>query len=109
MNTRVLALLLAILSPLAFGQDKPQEFLSWYDGWGTHTVWGAGTISGSYRDAHVKCGSTTVVVRAIFDTHESRGAPPDPNQTAEYARASNTALLKVFETRGDKCAFAKDG
>jgi hypothetical protein len=109
MNKRVLALLLAIFSPLGFGQDKPQEFLSWYDGWGTHTVWGAGTISGSYRDAHVNCGGTMVVVRAIFDTHESRGTPPSPNQTAEFAAASNTELLKVFEARGDKCAFAKGG
>ena len=96
-------LLLATFS--AEGREETQAFLSWYDGWGTHTVWGAGKISGSSNRARVKCGNVFVPIRPILDTHESDGNPPSPTQTAEHAKSVNVALLRSLESRGDKCVF----
>jgi hypothetical protein len=96
---------LVLASFSAAGQGETQAFLSWYDGWGTHTVWGAGKVSGSYNSATIKCGNVLVPVRPILDTHESDGNPPGPTQTAEYAKSVNLALLRSFESRGDKCLF----
>jgi hypothetical protein len=96
-------LLLALSS--AHAQSENQEFLSWYDGWGTHTVWGAGKISGSYNRTQVKCGKIFVPVRPILDTHESDGEPLSPTQTADHAKALNMSLLRSLESRGDKCVF----
>lgn len=97
--------LLLLASFSAAGQGEAQEFLSWYDGWGTHTVWGAGKISGSYDRAKVKCGNVFVPVRPILDTHESDGTPPSPTQTAEHAKSVNVVLLRSLESRGHKCVF----
>jgi len=96
-------LLLASFS--ATGQGETQAFLSWYDGWGTHTVWGAGKISGSYNGAKVQCGNVFVPVRPILDTHESDGNPLSPIQTAEHAKSVNAPLLHSLESRGEKCVF----
>lgn len=44
---RQIAIGLAFLAsfPVA-GQVENQSLLSWYDGWGTHTVWGGGKVTG---------------------------------------------------------------
>ena len=93
-----------IVSPLVYGQSGAEQFLSWYDGWGTHTVWGAGTVQASYRDAKVKCGGKMVAVVPIYDTHSYEG-PPKENQTREYAERMNKSLLKQFEKNGVMCSF----
>ena len=97
--------LILLASFSAAGQAEPQAFLSWYDGWGTHTVWGAGKVSGSHNGTRVKCGDVLVQVRPILDTHESDGNPLSPTQTSEHARSVNAALLRTLESSGDKCAF----
>ena len=99
------ALLLLATSGQSLGQNGGSEFLSWYNGWGIHTVWGAGQISGSYKGAHVLCGDTRIPVRAIHDTHETDGRPLAQEQTAEHARSVNIALLHALEALGDKCQF----
>lgn len=103
---RQIAIGLAFLAsfPVA-GQVENQSLLSWYDGWGTHTVWGGGKVTGGYNVAEVKCGSVLVPVRPILDTHESNGNPPTPTQTVEYAKSVNVALLRTLDSRGDKCVF----
>ena len=97
--------LLFFASFSAPGQTESPAFLSWYDGWGTHTVWGAGKISGTYKGAKVKCGDAFVQVRAIRDTHDSDGNPPSPTQTAEHAKSVNLTLLRTLQSRGEKCVF----
>ena len=105
MKRIALALSLLLASGTCLSQDEPQEFLSWYDGWGTHTIWGAGKVSGSYRAAHVKCGDTLVRVRAIHDSHETDGKPLSTAQTAEHARSKNIVLLRMLESKSEKCIF----
>jgi hypothetical protein len=95
--------LLSLASFSAYGQGEAQAFLSWYDGWGTHTVWGVGRISGSYNGAKVKCGNIFVPVLSILDTHESDGNPLSPAQTAEHAKSVNVPLLRALESQGNKC------
>ena len=97
--------LLLLASFSAAGQGETQAFVSWYDGWGTHTVWGAGKISGSFNRAKVRCGNVFVPVRPILDTHENDGNPPSSTQTVEHAKSVNVALLRSLESRGNKCVF----
>ena len=105
MKTIAFVLLLLLSSGACTSQEEPAEFLSWYDGWGIHSVWGAGNASGSYRGTHVKCGDRLVPVRAIHDTHESDGNSLSQAQTAEFARSKNLVLLATLESTGDKCIF----
>ena len=105
MTRFALALLIVLSTGKCLGQDRPREFLSWYNGWGVHTVWGAGKVSGSYLKAHVKCGDTLIPVRAILDTHEGDGSPLRPNQTAAYVSSQNVALLRALEASGNTCTF----
>ena len=98
-------MVLLVLGGGAIGQDGQEEFLSWYDGWGTHTVWGVGKIKGHYRDARVQCGTRSIPVRAIHDTHNSDRKPLAPTQTRHFARSKNAATLRKIESRGDKCSF----
>ena len=107
MKKVLVVLMLLPLGGECLGQEAHREFLSWYNGRGVHTVWGAGKISGSYIGAHVKCGDTLVPVRAIHDSHESDGSPLHPTQTAEYASAHNVALLRSLESTGNRCAFVQ--
>lgn len=107
MKTTTSVLLLILFAGPCLSQERPREFLSWYDGWGVHTVWGAGKISGSFGRAHVQCGDTLVPVRAIHDTHESDGSPLRPDQTAGYASAHNVALLRSLESSGPGCTFER--
>jgi hypothetical protein len=89
------------------GGERPVEFLSWYDGWGTHTVWGAGTVRGSYTGASVDCGRQTFPIRAIYDSHETDGGPVPAEQTSEYAKRHNIELLRSLEGQGIECAFER--
>jgi hypothetical protein len=88
-----------------FGQNEGPEFLSWYDGWGTHTVWGAGKISGSYKNTQANCGGILIPVRAIYDSHETDGAPLSREQSSDYAREHNSSVLEVLNGLGVECDF----
>lgn len=101
------ALLLAALLPVALmpavAQDH-REFLSWYNGWTVHTIWGVGKIFGSYFGTTVKCGSITIPVHPIYDTHQHT-APPTAEQSSDYAAAANLVLLHKLDADGTKCTF----
>jgi hypothetical protein len=93
----------AISTPLCAANDD-KAFLSWYDGWGTHTVWGIGKIASGSINAAVKCGSSLVPIRAVFDTHD-RLADPTATQSPEYCATANRELLKAFRAEGIQCDF----
>ena len=84
--------------------QAPQEFLSWYDGWGTQTLWGIGKIESSYNNTAVQCGRLAIPVRAVYDTHADID-PPTAGQSREHAARVNLALSKALEANGSKCAF----
>lgn len=84
--------------------QEHKEFLSWYNGWTVHTIWGIGKIYGSYFGTTVKCGSVTIPVRPIYDTH-SHTAPPTAQQSSGYATPANLALLHKLDADGIKCTF----
>jgi hypothetical protein len=105
MKRIAIALVLLSLSAGARSQEESPEFLSWYDGWGTHTVWGAGKVTGSYREARVQCGSASIPVRAIYDTHNTDRTPLSYTQTRRFARLKNAGVLRKLKSRGDKCVF----
>jgi hypothetical protein len=105
MKRITLTLLFLLFSGTCSSQERPYEFLSWYDGWGTHTVWGAGKVMGSYRDASVQCGNTLIPVRAIYDTHNTDGKVLTYAQTRRFARSRNAVVLRKIESHGDKCVF----
>ena len=105
MKKAFFALLLAIaFSQLSCADEPDQTFLSWYDGWSTHTIWGIGNITGSYSSATVQCGSKVIRVQPVYDTH-SDIAEPTATQTREYAEGANLLLLRALEESGDNCAF----
>ena len=103
MKISLLVLALGVTStPVA--SEPTQEFLSWYNGWTVHTVWGIGQVSGSYLGATIKCGGTLVPIRAVYDTHADRD-PPKPEQVESYVKAVNLALLGSIEAIAGKCEF----
>ena len=105
MKQALICSILAVTSVISKAADRiPDAFLSWYDGWSTHTVWGIGKVSGSYSDLHVMCGSSPVAIRAVYDTHTDT-KPPTSIQTQEFARSRNIAVLKNLEANGRTCSF----
>ena len=94
----------ALLPASASPAQTDERFLSWYNGWGSHRVWGAGRVAGSYENAFVECGGKQIKVIPIYDTHASRQAPTS-EQSSGFARSHNVALAKALATKGDKCAF----
>jgi hypothetical protein len=95
------------ISPLAFSQSTPDfTFFSWYDGWGTHQVWGVGKIFTSAAEASLKCGPLTVKVVPIYDTHSDL-EPPNKEQTSEFAKSHNVAVLKQLQSNGLTCEVPK--
>ncbi|TBR39597.1 MULTISPECIES: hypothetical protein [Dyella] len=103
MKALLLAALLSVPSMPALAQDH-REFLSWYNGWTVHTIWGVGKISGSYVGTKIKCGSVSIPVRPVYDTHQ-RTAPPTEEQSSDFAAKANFALLHSLEANGTKCQF----
>jgi len=91
----------------AAAEDRGVQFLSWYDGWGSHSVWGLGEIAGSYTDAWVKCGEQRIRVKAIYDTHTPVRSPPTKGESKEVAQTHNVALAKDFLKKGVRCEFKK--
>jgi hypothetical protein len=106
----MLALLLAILPVTAVSaQNIPQPaFHSWYDGWGTHTVWGIGKIRGASTNVWILCADQRVPVVAVHDTHDAAHTDepgPDAKHTASALRQSNQQLLQAFAQANAHCAF----
>jgi hypothetical protein len=100
-------LLLATLLSTVLAAGTPQgrqEFLSWYNGWGTHTVWGIGKVEGAYFGTSVQCGTFLVPVRAVYDTHREH-KPPTATQSRDYVTSSNLRLLRALKATGNECSF----
>ncbi len=89
------------------GADQERTFLSWYNGWGSHRVWGVGRVAGSYENASVKCGKAQIKVVPIYDSHSAR-LPPNQKQSSAFARSHNVVLAKAFASKGVECAFEKE-
>ena len=95
-------------SSIAFSDtSRESSFYSWYDGWGSHQVWGVGKVSAEYAKATVRCGPVTVNVLPIYDTHGAAGQPPGREQTVEFAQAHNARVLKKLESNGLRCEIAE--
>jgi hypothetical protein len=98
-----------LLPCLALAADEtPPRFLSWYDGWGTHTVWDIGKVHGSFVGTVIICGKDNVPVDAFYDTHADR-TEPRAGQSADFARRANRHLLKRFEDAKTTCTFELAG
>src|SRR5690349_567898 len=97
------AVFLPFLAPAA-AEDSTPSFLSWYDGWGIHTVWGIGKVQGSYAGAFVTCGGERIPVSPIYDTHQPSAKPRD-DQSADFARHANRQLLKQLRAAKVSCTF----
>ncbi|QJR13483.1 hypothetical protein DSM104440_00267 [Usitatibacter palustris] len=104
----VLCALLGVGHGVHAQETQDVKFLSWYDGWGTHEIWGGGKINASYSGASVKCGSLRVSVTPIYDTHAD-GQPPTKSQTSDFAKVHNSKVLEQLRSRGLKCDFSKKG
>ena len=100
-----LSLLILLSQASCSAPLEHQAFLSWYDGFGTHTVWGVGAVTGGYGTSQVKCGGVNIQVVPIHDTHENDGSPLLTNETVEYAKKENARLLGTLVSRGYKCKF----
>ena len=115
MTARVLLVLITTLmgsgafaaSSGAGGETERQQFLSWYDGYFNHHVWGLGLQWGPYNGTFVHCGAQRVPVRAVYDTHTSR-TPPTATQAKEYVSTVNVALVRSLQTQGLRCVVSKD-
>jgi hypothetical protein len=101
----VTAFLALAFASYAATEDRALRFLSWYDGWGSHCVWGLGEIGGTYTDAWVKCGEEKIKVQAIYDTHVPVRSQPTESQSQEVARRHNLALAEEFLKKGVRCEF----
>jgi hypothetical protein len=101
------AVALVALSASAAAQPE-RTFLSWYNGWGSHQVWGVGRVVGSsYANASVKCGETEIKVVPIYDSH-SATQPPNQKQSSAFASSHNVALAQELAKKGVQCAFEKE-
>jgi hypothetical protein len=100
-TTLMLAMLLLSPHESPAGHDR-LELLSWYDGWGTHSVWGFGKVSGSYKNAFATCGDLRIPIKAVYDTH-MRTAEPVGAQLIDSIRLANASTIKQLEASGEEC------
>ena len=85
-------------------QAEYQAFYSWYNGWGTHTIWGLGKINASYSGAIVICGNIKIDVITIYDTHADH-EKPKPHQSSEHAERHNLKLIQDLKKQGIDCTL----
>lgn len=100
------AALFVYCASVAAVDSTNHKFFSWYNGWGSHKVWGLGSITGSYSDASVKCGEELIKVVPIYDTHAS-SEPPNNAQSSAFAKIHNLTLADELAKKGIQCAFEK--
>lgn len=80
------------------------SFLTWYDGWGGHTVWGVGKVGACFTCGSVMCGNTKVEFTVSYDTH-TRTADSKYPQEKKFATTYNSMLLTHFKQTGQECYF----
>lgn len=85
-------------------QADDYVFLTWYNGWTRHDVWGVGAVRASYMNGSVECGDRTVKLEPIYDSHADR-RPPGQNETKAYAKSYNLTVLELLQSNGVKCDF----
>ncbi len=85
-------------------ESNTYSFLTWYDGWGSHTVWGVGKVGACFTCGSVMCGSTKVEFTVSYDTH-TRTADSVYPQEKEFATTYNSMLLAHFKQTGQRCIF----
>ena len=80
------------------------EFLSWYNGWSNHNVWGIGEVSALAAENFAHCGDLVVSARPIYDSHTDI-VGPRVDQTREYAETYNLTMRGLIERDGTLCTF----
>ena len=100
------ATLFVSCASVAADDSANHKFFSWYNGWGTHKVWGLGSVTGSYSDALVKCGNELIKVVPIYDTHAS-SEPPNDAQSSAFAKTRNLTLADELAKKGVRCVFER--
>lgn len=85
-------------------ESNTYSFLTWYDGWGGHTVWGVGKVGACFTCGSVMCGSTKVEFTVSYDAH-TRTADSKYPQEKEFATTYNSMLLAHFKQIGQGCNF----
>lgn len=104
-SSAVFALVMTTICVASIGHAEERRFLSWYNGYGGHEVWGLGFLGfGSYDGAFVQCGSHRISVTPIYDTHVDRTLPSE-TQSQDFARKRNLALQRALEAEGTQCEF----
>ena len=100
-----LLILFAAFNPIsAQEQNSKKQFYSWYNGWGTHTIWGLGKHSSTYNNAKIVCGNKKIQITPIYDTH-ANPIPPILEQTSLYAETHNIKLIKQLKNEGIICTL----
>jgi hypothetical protein len=79
-------------------------FLTWYNGWTRHDVWGVGPVLASYSAGTVDCDGRLAPLVPIYDSHADEHEPK-ANETKAYAKAYNLTVLKLLENDGVNCDF----
>ncbi len=85
-------------------ESNTYKFLTWYDGWGGHTVWGDGKVGACFTCGSVMCGSTKVEFTVSYDAH-TRTADSKYPQEKEFATIYNSMLLAHFKQTEQGCSF----
>lgn len=116
---RLTTMLALLISMSALGEDGVEDpvakansdvqagrymFLSWYNGWTRHDVWGIGAVMAAYSNGAVDCGGRSVRLVPVYDSHADMRAPKW-NQTKAYVQSYNHAVLKLLEANGITCDF----
>ena len=83
---------------------KSYVFISWYDGWGKHSIWGIGTMQAASNDGEAMCNNKKVSIIPSYDTHADLKEPM-PFQTREFAEAYNREILRLLRLQGIRCTF----
>lgn len=85
-------------------QSNEYVFLTWYNGWTRHDVWGVGAVMASYLSGSVECDGRTVRLVPIYDSHADM-RPPKQTETKAYAKSYNLTVLKLLQANDVKCNF----
>ncbi|WP_444909969.1 hypothetical protein [Microbulbifer sp. TRSA005] len=112
----LVAFLLSLLACSDLSTSSPDEqlaqdikansysFLTWYDGWGGHTVWGIGKVGACFTCGKVICGTIKVDFIVTYDSH-TRSADSKYPKDKDYATTYNSMLLSHFNNQELECDF----